>query len=83
MFGFDIFIKKSKKKDGIIELVTVKIGTAKYPIFNQAVAASKALVSIPKGTHVWEQDFSSDDSKNLRTIVKHFGGYSTSKITKV
>lgn len=83
MFGFDIYIKKSKKENGVIKPVNVKIGSAKYPVFNQAVAASKALMAIPKTRHVWEQDFSDDDSKNLRTIVKYFGGYSTSKITKV
>lgn len=84
MFKFDIFIKKSsKKKDNRIEVVNVKIGEAKYPTFPQAVAASKALVGIQKGRHVWEQDFSDDEKVNLRSIVKYFGGYETSKITKV
>lgn len=83
MFGFDIFIKKYKKENGVIKPANVKIGSAKYPTHDQAVAASKALISIPKGQHVWEQDFSNDDSKNLRNVVKYFGGYTTSKITKV
>lgn len=83
MYKIGIFITKlSTEPDGKVTPVRIKVGEAKYPTMREATNAAICLTKIPKGTHVWEQDFSDDDTTNIRTVVKHFGGYGTSKITE-